>query len=301
MASAPTPASLSVGASSEVAALWERTLSCLERGRDADVRGGAKAEAEARALLGDGVVGLRQLLAIETEPRRRAALQARLVEYGGRLDELQAATQQPPPPPTPPSAPPVAYPVCSDADAAPSERAPRHEPFFFPDGGGRGMPCAAYLAGQQCTAKGCRLAHRETGVVALLRAIAAARRTLDVAVYAIAIGLLADAIVAAHRRGVAVRVLTDDEQEKDPRSVVAALRAARVPLRTDDSRRCHMHHKFVVVDGGALLATGSFNWTSGAAQGNCENLVVSRGCAALGCRCCAGMSMWLAMSHVDVR
>ena len=285
---APTPASSSVGASSSVAALWERTLSCLERGRDADVRGGAKAEAEARALLGDGVVGLRRLLAIETEPRRRAALQARLDEYGGRLDELQAAAQPTPPrtplpttPRPPPSAPPVAYPVCSNADAAPSARALRHQPFFFPDGGGRGMPCAAYLAGSQCAAKGCRLAHRETGVVALLRAISAARCTLDVAVYAIAIDLLADAIVAAHRRGVAVRVLSDDEQEKDPRSVVAALRAARVPLRTDDSRRCHMHHKFVVVDGGALLATGSFNWTSGAAQGNCENLVISRGCAAL--------------------
>ena len=65
-------------------------------------------------------------------------------------------------------------------------------------------------------------------------------------------------------------------QAATPCTQVAALQRGGVPVRTDRSASCRLHHKFCVVDGGPLLAHGSFNWSGGAARGNHENLILSR-------------------------
>jgi len=85
---------------------------------------------------------------------------------------------------------------------------------------------------------------------------------------------LADALLAAHRRGVAVRVLTDDRQAEGAGSRVGQLRSAGIAVQTDNDIRLHMHHKFAVVDG-ELLLSGSFNWTGPSVTSSYENVIVS--------------------------
>jgi phosphatidylserine/phosphatidylglycerophosphate/cardiolipin synthase-like enzyme len=77
----------------------------------------------------------------------------------------------------------------------------------------------------------------------------------------------------AHRRGVEVRVISDDEKSADLGSDVRRMAGAGIPVRVDGSPY-HMHHKFAVLDGGVVL-TGSYNWTVSAAKNNEENMVVS--------------------------
>lgn len=108
---------------------------------------------------------------------------------------------------------------------------------------------------------------------AIVRWLDRARRSADVCVFTITDDRLAGAVLTAHRRGVAVRVVTDNSKADDAGSDVPRLRAAGVPVRIDRSP-FHMHHKFAVFDGAALL-TGSYNWTRGAASDNEENLIVT--------------------------
>ncbi|HVL13798.1 MAG TPA: phospholipase D-like domain-containing protein [Gemmata sp.] len=105
------------------------------------------------------------------------------------------------------------------------------------------------------------------------------RRTADVCVFTITDDRITRAILDAHRRGVKVRVISDNEKCHDPGSDVHRIRDAGVPVKLDNiyDRRDpgttgHMHHKFVLFDGSRLL-NGSYNWTRGAADCNFENVV----------------------------
>ena len=99
------------------------------------------------------------------------------------------------------------------------------------------------------------------------------RTSLDICVYTISDDRLSEEIIACHRRGIAVRVISDNEKQFDEGSDIQHLIAQGVPLRIDDSPY-HMHHKFAIVDGTWLL-NGSYNWTRSACQVNEENLVVT--------------------------
>lgn len=98
------------------------------------------------------------------------------------------------------------------------------------------------------------------------------RRKVDVCVFTITDDRISNALLAAHRRGVAVRIITDNEKAYDPGSDVDELKAAGIPLKVDETIY-HMHHKFAVFDDEKVL-TGSYNWTRNAAEVNWENLVV---------------------------
>lgn len=101
----------------------------------------------------------------------------------------------------------------------------------------------------------------------------AARRTLDICVFTIADNRLSEEIIAAHERGVAVRVVSDNDKQHDAGSDIARMVDRGVAVRLD-AGPSHMHHKFAVFDG-RLLANGSFNWTRSATTRNDENLVVT--------------------------
>eukprot|EP00811_Abedinium_folium_P035020 NODE_7851_length_1544_cov_12.352152.p1 GENE.NODE_7851_length_1544_cov_12.352152~~NODE_7851_length_1544_cov_12.352152.p1 ORF type:complete len:379 (-),score=88.71 NODE_7851_length_1544_cov_12.352152:317-1453(-) len=150
-----------------------------------------------------------------------------------------------------------------------------HEALFFPDGK---LPCRDYLAGETCTRGDCKYAHTETGLVRLLRLFEGATKSLDVAVFSVTKDELTGALITARSRGVSVRIITDDEQMNHPGCDVADLRKAGIEVRTDSSKKLHMHHKFVLIDGEALV-NGSFNWTSAAVNRNDENVVISRSTA----------------------
>jgi cardiolipin hydrolase len=100
-----------------------------------------------------------------------------------------------------------------------------------------------------------------------------ARGAIDVCVFTVTDNRISGALKDAHRRGVRVRLVTDDEKSQDPGSDVFGLRDAGIAVAWDSSPD-HMHHKFALFDDEALL-TGSYNWTRSAASRNQENIVVS--------------------------
>lgn len=100
-----------------------------------------------------------------------------------------------------------------------------------------------------------------------------ARQSVDVCVFTVSDDRITAEILAAHRRGVSVRLVTDNDKAFDAGSDVDLLRESGIAV-TVDATSAHMHHKFALVDGKWLL-NGSFNWTRSASENNEENLVVS--------------------------
>jgi phosphatidylserine/phosphatidylglycerophosphate/cardiolipin synthase-like enzyme len=107
----------------------------------------------------------------------------------------------------------------------------------------------------------------------MLRAIDAARARLDVAAYDLNLWGLRDALIAAHRRGVSVRVVVEADALDRPE--VQALIAAGIPLAADRADGL-MHQKFVVIDRRQVWA-GSMNFTLNGAYRNDNNLLALTG------------------------
>jgi len=112
------------------------------------------------------------------------------------------------------------------------------------------------------------------------RRLAEARKTIDICVFTITDNRISNVIIDAHRRGVKVRIVTDDEKAYDAGSDVPRFLEAKIPLRVDRTP-FHMHHKFAIFDGNCLL-NGSYNWTRGAAEQNMENVVELRDSIVIG-------------------
>lgn len=107
-----------------------------------------------------------------------------------------------------------------------------------------------------------------------LRALcASAKQTLDICVFTISDDRLSGVILDAHKRGVVVRIISDNDKVYDDGNDIRRLNESGIPVRVDHSEY-HMHHKFALFDG-KQLANGSFNWTRTATEHNDENLVVS--------------------------
>src|SRR5262249_37583559 len=100
-----------------------------------------------------------------------------------------------------------------------------------------------------------------------------ARQKADVCVFTITDDRITSAVLNAHRRGVAIRIITDNDKATDEGSDIVRLDEAGIPVRVDRTEY-HMHHKFAIFDEQTLL-TGSYNWTRGAARYNNENFIVT--------------------------
>lgn len=105
------------------------------------------------------------------------------------------------------------------------------------------------------------------------RLIRRAAHTIDICVFTITDDQISDSILDAHQRGVAVRIITDDDKAFDRGSDIQRLARHGIPLRTDRSED-HMHNKFAIFDS-CILLTGSYNWTRSAAKVNQENIAVT--------------------------
>ena len=103
----------------------------------------------------------------------------------------------------------------------------------------------------------------------LVRLIAAAQRSVDVAAYELNLDSVADAMLAARERGVAVRLVTDTDNLEE--EAVRRLEQGGVPV-VDDRRGAIMHNKFVVIDG-QLVWTGSWNPTVNCTYRNNNNAI----------------------------
>jgi phosphatidylserine/phosphatidylglycerophosphate/cardiolipin synthase-like enzyme len=108
---------------------------------------------------------------------------------------------------------------------------------------------------------------------AIANRLESARETMDICLFTITDDRLSNQILDAHRRGVRVRIITDNDKAGDLGSDIPRLREAGIPA-IEDRSPFHMHHKFALFDHSSLI-TGSYNWTRGAARDNQENLIVT--------------------------
>ncbi len=108
---------------------------------------------------------------------------------------------------------------------------------------------------------------------ALAAAIAAAQETLDIAAFELNSEAIYAAILAAYERGLAVRIVTDDEHGlEDDDSYLRDLRAAGIAVFGDE-RSALMHNKFMILDRRAVW-TGSWNYTVNGSYRNNNNAFV---------------------------
>jgi len=106
-----------------------------------------------------------------------------------------------------------------------------------------------------------------------------AKSSVDISQFTFSVSEIADAVLRAHGRGVAVRLAIDSAQNADG-SRAKQLEAAGVPVhyvsgKPSGSATGLLHAKFVVVDGHTLL-TGSNNFSSTGTTINEENSVLVR-------------------------
>jgi phosphatidylserine/phosphatidylglycerophosphate/cardiolipin synthase-like enzyme len=107
-------------------------------------------------------------------------------------------------------------------------------------------------------------------IIGLLRG---ARERVDLCVFTITDNAVSREIYEAFRRGVKIRLITDNDKSYDRGSDVEDLDRSGIPIRIDQTD-AHMHHKFAIFDGKTLL-NGSYNWTRSAFTKNEENVLVT--------------------------
>jgi phosphatidylserine/phosphatidylglycerophosphate/cardiolipin synthase-like enzyme len=113
----------------------------------------------------------------------------------------------------------------------------------------------------------------------IVEAIADARKQILVQAYLLTSKKIATTLVAAHRRGVDVRIMVDEGQlEKVESSAAPMLSAAGIPVWLE-TRYQNAHNKIIVIDAEtpkATVITGSFNFTWTAQHKNAENILIAR-------------------------
>ena len=100
-----------------------------------------------------------------------------------------------------------------------------------------------------------------------------ASRSIDICVFTITDNRITDAIRDAFVRGIAVRIISDNDKSLDPGSDIERLMGLGVAVRIDQTDH-HMHHKYAVFDQKTTL-TGSYNWTRSADKHNDENFLIT--------------------------
>ena len=108
----------------------------------------------------------------------------------------------------------------------------------------------------------------------VLPLIARAQHRIDVAMYYLTSSYVAEELIAAHERGVAIRVIIDATSAPNRYSKHRLLREAGIPVKVEDWNG-KMHMKAAVLDGGTLIV-GSMNWTVSGAAYNDENTLILR-------------------------
>lgn len=151
-------------------------------------------------------------------------------------------------------------------------------------GGALAQPAAA---SQRFAAQGeieVAFAPRDDTEHVIVDLIRSARKSLKVHAYVFTSRNIADAMVAAHRRGVKVEVLADAKMNRREKgNAIPRLLAGGVPVAFE-TRYNAAHNKVLIVDAegpGCALLTGSYNFTWSADNRNAENLLIVRDHCAL--------------------
>ena len=113
----------------------------------------------------------------------------------------------------------------------------------------------------------------------LLDVISKAREQLLLQAYMLTSKTLTTALIAAHQRGVDVRVLLDGARlGQSGRDCLAMLRSAGITVALE-TRYKNAHNKVIIIDAAtdnATVITGSYNFTWSAQHSNAENVLIAR-------------------------
>jgi len=112
---------------------------------------------------------------------------------------------------------------------------------------------------------------------AALAELGRANKVVYVAMHEISDAELINALVSACKRGVAVSVLADADTASSCQGVCEKLAEGGVDVRLA-SAPGGMNNAFAVIDRSVLLV-GSYNWTEGACEERCENMLLVRNSA----------------------
>lgn len=108
----------------------------------------------------------------------------------------------------------------------------------------------------------------------LIKAIGEAKSTLDVAIYSLTHPDIVQAILDAEQRGVAVRIISDEQQSggEAQKKAIQRLHDAGIPIKIDNHSGL-MHLKMTIVDG-SIATIGSFNYSKAASTTNDEVIMI---------------------------
>jgi len=107
-----------------------------------------------------------------------------------------------------------------------------------------------------------------------MRQCLSARKTVDIAVYLIGSKRAANALVKAHKKGIAIRIVIDKKVARSRYSKHKFLLRHGISVKTVRVRAGSMHIKFILVDREKVIA-GSANLTNDANRRNHEFFFIS--------------------------
>ncbi len=108
----------------------------------------------------------------------------------------------------------------------------------------------------------------------LINDILGAKSSIHLAIYSLTNDRIRDALIKAHKKGVEVKIFTDDHEFfKDDMKV---LKNAGIFVANDEETKALMHNKFMIIDNKTVWS-GSCNYTYYAFYRNNENLVKIKG------------------------
>src|SRR4051812_19571521 len=133
-----------------------------------------------------------------------------------------------------------------------------------------GYPTANYGGGDIA----CYFSPRGGCTDAVVNEIRQARQQILVQAYSFTSVPIANALVEARNRGVAVYIVLDKSQRTEKYSGADYVANAGIPTMIDAAHAI-AHNKIMLIDG-LTIVTGSFNFTTNAEQHNAENLLIIR-------------------------
>ena len=108
--------------------------------------------------------------------------------------------------------------------------------------------------------------------IKVVNMIRTCKKTLDIAIFTFTRDSISNAVKEAFDRKIKVRIIADDVCSNMWGSDIRKLAAYGIFIKTDNSQKYHMHHKFAILDE-SVVVTGSFNWTAQAIKYNQENIL----------------------------
>ncbi|MFQ3649607.1 MAG: phospholipase D-like domain-containing protein [Gemmataceae bacterium] len=100
------------------------------------------------------------------------------------------------------------------------------------------------------------------------------KRSIDMCVFTRTNDRTADSLLHTYGRGISIHFNKNDDKSYDLEADLPRVAAAGISTCTSHGIG-HMHHTFAIFDR-SLLLNGSYNWTRGAQDRNCEHVVLCR-------------------------